>query len=157
MCLSPDGRFNLKLIEAWEKARISDQKKNQITLLVDGQNFVFFFEYHNDIFGAPEASRVTFARMKNPDDESPQGWVQDANFMAVNLSKAIFGQPVQQIFKDSDIHEIHVINDKNKVSEMLAKQAETIAPENLVNKMKTVFLAMKPREPGIKLHQDKEQ
>ena len=40
------------------------------------------------IYGAPEGSRVTFAKMRDPDDEdNTPGWLKEANFMATNLTK----------------------------------------------------------------------
>jgi hypothetical protein len=127
-------------LEFWNKASLSDAKKNQISLMVEAQGFLFFFTYHDEVFGATEDARVTFARMKEPDPgEESKGWLSEANFTAMNLTKALFGQPAQQIFKHKDLPEIKVIKDKEKVYDMLVKQAEDIPHQNLAAGLKMVI------------------
>ena len=145
MYLSPMGASFRELMTAWDEACISDAKRNQIAMMVEGQNFVLFFTHNGNVFGTHEPHRVTFARMKSPDEETPAGWIEEANFMAVNLSKTITGQPTQQIFKAKDLKDIDIVPDKEAVFEILAKQASSITPQNLVAGIKQVMQSMSPQ------------
>lgn len=103
-----------------------EEEKNtdKIKTLVDGQDFVMFFKKGNNVYGAGEDSRLTFARMKSkPDEETTKDWIKEANFIGINLSKAITGDKVHNIFSKKDLSEIKII-DKNEAQELLEKQVK---------------------------------
>ena len=83
------------------------QKQEKVKNIIDGQNLIMFFKRGNGIFGAPEESRITFARLKNP---SADGEFDDeANFSAFDLMKAMQGASTENIFSTNDMEEIEVI------------------------------------------------
>lgn len=136
-----------KIIDAWDEYCDASNKSNQINMLVDGENFVMFFNYEGDVFGATEPNRVVFARMRQPDDgETPPQWVQDANFMAINLSKTLTGSPAQQMFKIKDIEQIEVIPDREQVSAILTKQIEEMPPPSVSAGMQSVIQLIKTKQ-----------
>lgn len=109
-------------MDIWDENLDKEDKKNQIRRLVDGENLILFFKKDGDVFGAPEESRVVFARMKNPDDgETPEGWLDDANFIAVNLAKAMQGDKTTHMFSNKDLKSIKVV-DKDSVEGLLMKE-----------------------------------
>ena len=120
----------------------SEEVRNQIKILLDGQNLVMFFKKGDSIYGCPEESRITYAIMKNPDDETSDKWIDDANFMAMNLNKALMGAKVHNIFANKDIGEIKVL-DKSKVEDALVDLAAALGKE-----LKAEKLAPKPDQPS---------
>ena len=71
------------------------------------KNLAFFFRYQGKIFGAPEESRIVFARLKNPknDDEATPEWIKRADFSGFNLEA-----PTQEhLFTKKDLKDITVI------------------------------------------------
>lgn len=97
----------------------------QINGAIDSAGYVFFFKKGKEIFGAGEDSRVIFAKIKNPDEELPKNWEEDANFSADNLNKVVRGEPAQQVFRAEDLKQIEVI-DREKAVANLQKVAEKL-------------------------------
>jgi len=96
--------------------------ENEIKTLVTGPEYVFFFKKGEDVYGAPESSRVVFAKIKNEDgDDMPKGWMDEASFSADNLSSALKGHMVKTIFDKDDLQEINIIDDDEAI-ESLEKQ-----------------------------------
>jgi len=94
----------------WEAA-LDDQQKKKLKMMLDSGSLIFFFNYQNEVFGASEGSRVTFAKMKDPDDEDhTPGWMREANFMATNLTKLGQGQQSQMVFNEKDLKAIDVLS-----------------------------------------------
>lgn len=89
---------------------LTEEESLNIQHLLDSQGMIFFFEKDDDYFGAGEDSRVIFARMKHPDDDSPNGWAEEASFTADNLTKMMQGEPCQRVFGTDDIKKIKVID-----------------------------------------------
>ena len=118
---SPGFSSFRQLMDIWDENLDKEEKKNQIRRLIDGDNFIFFFKNKDSIFGAPEESRVVFAKMKNPDEDTADGWLDDANFIAVNLMKAMMGDKITQMFSNKDLKKIKVI-DKDSIEDLLMKE-----------------------------------
>ncbi len=118
-----------ELIDNWSDYLENEEKEKHVSMIVDGQNYVMFFLYGEDVFGASEPNRVIFARMKEPDSETSLSWVADASFMASNITKTLAGQPSQQMFKLKDIPNIDIIEDRADVTKILLAQSE-MAPHN---------------------------
>jgi hypothetical protein len=107
-----------------------EEKKNKVRRLVDGENFILFFQKNGEIYGAPEESRVVFAKMKNPDKDTPDGWIDDANFIAINLMRAMLGDKITQIFSNKDLKTIKVL-DKDSIEDLLMKEPSKKKDANL--------------------------
>ena len=120
----------------------SEEVRNQIKILLDGQNLVMFFKKGDSIYGCPEEGRITYAIMKNPDNETSDKWVNDANFMAMNLNKALMGAKVYNIFSNKDVKEIKVL-DKSKVEDSLVDLATALGKE-----LKAEKISPKPDQPS---------
>lgn len=101
--------------------------------------FIFFFKKDKELYGAGEDSRVIFAKMKNPDDDLPSGWSDEANFSAHNLLKMIKGEPAQHLFNSDDLKQIKIV-DKEKVSERLRKEVEKLGEKAFPQQKRTLSL-----------------
>jgi hypothetical protein len=163
MWITPIGKNFRNLIDGWSDYQIKEEKYNQIKLLLDGQNFTIFFEYEGNVYGATEPHRVTFSKIKSPDEETTEEWIEEAHFLAYNLSESIKGKPVQEIFYENDVKKIDVIT-KEQAFKKLKERAEEASMKNVISGAKTVLQALqkqsKTKEPedngsGIKLNQDK--
>ena len=110
-----------ELLNKWDESKPKMELELKVNDLLDGRNYIFFFEKDKNIFGAPEESRVVFAKMKTPDEELPDNWAKEANFGAHNLSKALHGENTQNIFNVEDLDKIKVL-DHEEARKMLLKK-----------------------------------
>lgn len=93
----------------WEAA-LDAAQKNKIKMILENGSSIFFFRYEKEIYGASEGARVTFAKMKDEtDDDHTQGWMKEACFTALNLTKLGQGQQVQMVFFAKDLGKIDVL------------------------------------------------
>lgn len=108
------------LMDDWDCYLAEEDLKNKVRSLVEGPSFVLFFKKGPDIYGAPEESRVTFARIKTKDEDMPEGWEKEATFVAINLSKVVRGEgDPQSVFGEKDIKSIKVIDKEKAYNELL--------------------------------------
>lgn len=120
------AKFSDQWMQKWQtlwEASLNDTGKNKIRLLLDN-GMVLFFSYKNEIYGTQEPSRVTFAKLRDPNDEDSVAWRQEATFTATNLFQAVQGKTSQVIFGVKDIPEIKVITNKDDVYNILVKFIE---------------------------------
>jgi len=110
-----------ELLNRWDEAKPKMELELKVNDLLDGRNYIFFFEKDKNVFGAPEESRVVFAKMKIPDDELPDNWAKEANFSAHNLTKAVQGENTQNIFNVEDLDKIKIL-DQEEARKMLLKR-----------------------------------
>ena len=103
----------------WEEAESSVK----INSLIQNNELVLFFKKEGTIYGSPESGRVTFAKMKNPDDDLPEGWLDEANFVAYDLEKAMKGQKVQRVFDHKDLGKMKIL-DEEEVKKKLGGKGE---------------------------------
>lgn len=124
-----------ELMDLWDEALIEQDQESKINALLDNGEFILFFEKDGDIFGADENSRVILAKLKNPDDDLPSGWEEEANFAAQNLSKTVQGESSQHVFGHNDLDEIKII-DRDAAFDRLKKQigGEDFSASQPVNK-----------------------
>jgi len=158
---TPVGNEFRELLDKWDAVCIQEKRDNHIRLLVDGQNFVFYFKFEGDIYATHEPQRVTFARMKNPsdDDDIDLGFEQ-AHFKAFNLTKALSGKMASpDIFYKDDIDRVEIV-DRDEALGTLTDQAKNIEPDRIAIGAKAIMAALskaqpdEPREPGVPLNQD---
>ena len=112
-----------------------EEKKNKIRGLLDGQNLILFFKKGDSLFGAPEESRLVFAKMKSPDEDTPDGWADDANFAAFDLMKALMGDRVESIFGKKDLKAIDVI-EPEEAENMLMQTPDVV--KNIITNFKPI-------------------
>ena len=130
------------LIDAWDKVLVKETKDRNIKMFLSGQQFVMYFIYNNDVYGCSENSRVTYSRMLQPDEETTEDWIKEANFMAFNISKAIQGKPAQEMFDHEDVDKIQVIS-KEIAYDELVKVAEKASQQDVMTGTKALFQALK--------------
>lgn len=111
------------LMDIWDEYLFEEDIHGQVESMIDSAGYVVFFKFNKEIFGAGEDSRVVFARMKNPDEDMPKNWEEEASFSADNLNKKTRGEPGTQVFHKSDLKKIKII-DREKAVEQLRKIAE---------------------------------
>jgi hypothetical protein len=99
----------------------SEDKLNKVRSVVDAQNLILFFTKDKKIYGAPEESRVVFAKMKHPDEDVTKNWVKEASFCAYDLEKALQGNAVEVVFSIKDFGKIKII-DKEEAEKLLTKK-----------------------------------
>ncbi len=121
---SPYGSEFRELMTLWDKQLLLekiDELRGKIKHLIDGHNFILFLQKKDDgdVFGADENGRLVFAKMKSPDEDMPEGWADEANFGCTNLSRAVAGSPSQTIFGMKDLENLDVIEDQDKLIDML--------------------------------------
>ena len=109
-----------KWTNLWE-ASIKNEKINQIKSVFDANDLNFFFTKDAELFAGPEESRVVFARMKHPDEDTPDGWQESAGFAAVNLDKSLKEGLSSTMFNHKDLNSIKVI-DQDAAAELFAKK-----------------------------------
>jgi len=109
------------LMTMWDEYLIKEDSDSKINALLDGGEFILFFIKDKDIYGADENSRVVFAKLKNPDDDLPNGWQEEASFSAQNLSQTVKGSGSQHVFGVNDLNKIKII-DRDEAFDSLQKQ-----------------------------------
>ena len=164
MWRTPVGDEFREFIDKWENVCVEEKRYNNIKLLVDGQDFMFFFLLDGNVYATHEPERVTFARMKTGDDDEGEMNLDDANFTAFNLSKAIAAKPTREIFYKEDIPKINVLT-KAEATEKLISQSREVTPERIATGTKAIMNVLqqmkgpepeptKPKDPGVPLNQD---
>lgn len=122
MIVSQDGNDFLRMILNWEKnqkiMKEEDDKFVRAKMLIDGHDYIFYFLARNSIFGANENARSVFSIMKKPMDEP--GY-EDMSFSATNLTKAMAGEPKEEIFVYKDITSIKVIQKEDAYNSLMGK------------------------------------
>jgi hypothetical protein len=118
------------IMDVWDEILNEEHKDGKIESLLDGNGNILFFKKDGDIFGAGEDSRVVFAKLKNPDDDLPQGWTKEANFTADNLTRTIKGEPSRHVFNKDDLKDIKVM-DRDEAFESLKNVANKVGDSTL--------------------------
>ena len=103
-----------ELLDQWDEAVDTLQAK----ALIETNSLILFFEKDKTLYGAPESSRVIFARMKNPDKDTPKEWLKDANFLAFDLKKAMQGKKVEVIISNQDLKSIKILDEADVIKRL---------------------------------------
>ena len=91
---------------------------SQINNLLGQNRLVIFFKRGDDLFGAPEESRILFAKLKNEDDDIKH--VRDeVQFIAMNLFNS-FVEPNNVVMGSNDVDKLKVV-DREEVVDALMK------------------------------------
>jgi hypothetical protein len=159
LVMTNDGDDFLSMILRWDKIqhvmKEQDDRFVKTKMLVDGHDFIFFFACRGSIYGANENARSVFSVMKKPMDEP--GY-EEMSFSATNLSKAMQGEPKEEIFIYKDIEEIKVLN-KEVARHLLMKHKKS---GKEVNKKDTIVAypnqpSQRSKDGRIKLDKDFEE
>lgn len=158
--MSEGGNDFLNMIIDWEKTqdimKEEDDRFVRSKMLVDGHDFIFFFMCRGSVYGANENARSVFSVMKNPMDE--QGY-EEMSFSATNLSKAMQGDPKEEIFIYKDIDSIKVINKEVARHMLMSHKKEKGKKDDVGAKMVAIQAHKKQRSKDgrIKLNKDFEE
>jgi hypothetical protein len=107
-----------ELITKWDRCLDIQEEKTMIGDQLDRHGCIMFFRRGDDLFGAPEESRLTFAKIKSEDDDITDQWRQEAKFIAINLIQALLGQTTQNLFGLKDIPGLKLIDRENAVEHL---------------------------------------
>lgn len=111
-------------MDIWDAVCLQKEDTSKVHQLLDASGeFVFFFKLDGSIFGAPEESRIMYAKMKHPDEDMVGKWRKEANFMAVNLDDILDGHGSQRVIAYDDLKKMKVI-DKETAAEELGKKGK---------------------------------
>ena len=95
---------------------------DKIEDILDSNQLSLFFKKGSDYFGAPEDSRIIFAKLKNNDEDEPlmPGFKDQARFLALNLIQTMLrGDSAETLFGSKDIPQICIIDREDAVKNML--------------------------------------
>jgi hypothetical protein len=104
------------MLDLWDE---HEEVLGRVRSVIDGNGLLLFFRRGDDVFGAPEEGRIVFAKMKAPDEETPEDWAKDASFSAFDLMKALAGEVAQSIFSHKDLGGLEIM-DRDSVEQHLA-------------------------------------
>lgn len=105
-------------MDKWDSQILHER---EIDNFIDENGLLLFFTKDKSCFGAPEQSRLIFAKLKSDDsgcEEEEEGWRDEASFAALNLQDALNGDKKQHIFSNKDLDSIKII-DKSDLYEKL--------------------------------------
>jgi hypothetical protein len=115
------------LMDIWDKHCVIEEQEKSIHDLMDRHGMILFFKKGDDLFGAPEDSRLIFAKLKNDKEDDPMmpGFRDEAKFLGVNLLKSMFGSPedsVENMFGNQDIPQIKVCDREDVIKMIMSHQ-----------------------------------
>lgn len=112
------------LMDRWDYHCAFQEQEDKLNDIIDKHEIILFFNKDKDLFGAPEDSRVIFAKLKTDDDDEPMmpNFRQEAQFPAINLFKCMSGDDenaVQSVFSLKDLPKIKVCDRESAIEQML--------------------------------------
>lgn len=119
------------LIDQCDEAMDTMDLMSQIRSAIDGHGLCFFFVKDGSVFGGPEDSRMSFARMKHPD---PEEGTEDGDFMGLSLDDILGGQMSQRIFNRGDIDDLQIIDQDAAADHVTKKHKAKKKPEKKKDK-----------------------
>lgn len=125
-------------MDLWDEHLFEEDLSGKINSMIDSNSLILFFKKGEDLFGADEDGRVVFAKMKNPDEDMPDGWEDEASFSAQNLHKVMRGEPAQHLFRHEDLKAIKII-DREKMVDLLKAEADKLGDEAFPARKMTVI------------------
>jgi hypothetical protein len=119
-----------ELMDKWDRHQVLEEAEKSIHDLLDRHGMILFFKKGDEIFGAPEESRIVFAKLKTDDEDDPMmpGFRDQARFMATNLLKAMTGGPedsIENLFGLQDLPNIKVCDREDVVKHLMSPPKKT--------------------------------
>jgi hypothetical protein len=112
------------LMTKWDDYLSLEQEKKSIEDHLDQNQCILFFKKGNDLFGAPEESRLVFAKLKSEDEDMPSHWKDEARFIALNLINSILGQQTQNVFSFKDLDNLQLVDREKVINELMKKKGK---------------------------------
>lgn len=111
------------LMDKWDRFVESNKSLSE---LIDDHGLILFFKKDKEIYGAPEESRLIFAKLKTDKEDDPMqpGFLKEAQFPAIKLSKLKSNDEEDSkevVFGAKDIKKITVI-DRDEALKLLGKK-----------------------------------
>lgn len=106
-----------ELMDKWDKS----------SKLFKENDLCLFFKKDGVIYGATETSRITFAKMKNPESEEDENWKKEATFTAYDLEKSADGSRVKSVFNSEDVEKVTPISQDQAEKELEKKGKKIIS------------------------------
>ena len=113
------------LMDLWDHHCALQEQEDRLNDILDKHEIILFFNKDKELFGAPEDSRVIFAKLKTDDDDEPMmlNFRQEAQFPAINLFKCLNSNDdessVQSVFGLKDLPKIKVCDRESAVKQMM--------------------------------------
>jgi hypothetical protein len=101
------------LMDRWDEAR---------RLMLEN-DLCLFFKKDGRLYGATEVGRITFARMKNPENDEDRAWRKEASFTAYDLEDTSKGEEKTSVFGLADLPDIKTVSEE-KARRMLKKSGK---------------------------------
>src|ERR1700753_1289691 len=102
--MSPAFSPMRSIMDIWDNFCLyEDDHSSKIKMLLDGQNLIMFFTKDSQLYGCPEESRLTYARIRHPNKEDSD--LTNARFAAINLYDALIDKVTENLFTKKDIKE----------------------------------------------------
>ena len=100
------------------------EEMDEIENLLNGNQLNLFFKKDDDYFGAPEDSRIIFAKLKSKDDDLTTDFKDQARFLAVNLINTLLNgkDSSTTMFGLKDIPNICIIDREEAVKKLMKKK-----------------------------------
>ena len=90
--------------------------RSKIMQAMNGNELCFFFVKDGGVYGGPEDSRMSFARMKSPD---PGEEMDDGDFMGISLDDILGDSPVHRLFGKPDIDDLEILDQETAADRAL--------------------------------------
>jgi hypothetical protein len=121
---SPSFSSFRDLMDRWDKQIALKEEHDAINDLLDKHELILFFNKGDDLFGAPEESRLIFAKLKTDTEDDPMmpGYRQEARFPAINLAKIMSNDPEnsnETVFCAKDLPKIKVCSREDAIGKMI--------------------------------------
>jgi|APGre2960657373_1045057.scaffolds.fasta_scaffold00411_8 hypothetical protein len=112
------------LLDRWDNQLKIKENIDSINNIFDKHELILFFKKGDDYFGAPEDSRVIFAKLKTDTEDDPMmpGFRQEARFPAINLAKIINDDPensTESVFSIRDLPKINVCSREDAIDNIM--------------------------------------
>jgi hypothetical protein len=93
--------------------------------ILDESDLCLFLKKDGVMYGGTEDSRITFARMKNPESKEDHDWAKEATLAVYDLEKSQDGKKVMTVMNMTDIKKL-VPMDADEVEKELEKKGKKL-------------------------------
>lgn len=113
-----------ELMDIWDRHCVLQETRDKIGNMLDAHELSLFFRKGDDYFGAPENSRIIFAKLKNDDDDDEPmmpGMKDQMKFLALNLLKSMSDdESSETMFGMNDLPQISVCDREEVIDKMMS-------------------------------------